>query len=340
MIPHFIKHKIRLHDSLASLASRMRMTEEQLKEFHNQNCEKMDKLWFTSLKGVEFILIPTVYVSREEEEMRKKKMLPPVKYFSGFHASKYIATETFKESAEEDVRFNYSVILNIENGNDGFVAETSTEDFTKNGAVSEDKVSSLLLACMNSIYPISYKLLQNGKLQSCCNHQILIERFKNKRTDIEDFFIGEVSKNYMDLLAGNLSKEDYFFRQMQSTLLYQSLFPNLEWFHQYTFWTEEFFVYNNSFPLQFNFQSEYIFDNSDVIETKISGTLSENCSLRELVKGIRIEDEDIEENIDAEIQIEYFTNKTTRQLHEVKSSVSIWHRNELFQKHDLHLTQK
>ncbi|MFC3160737.1 hypothetical protein [Chryseobacterium arachidis] len=299
----------------------------------------MEKLWFGNLHGVEFILIPTFYISKEQQEIRKEKMLPSKEYFPDFHASKYLVSEIFEESYKESLNFNYSVNLNIQNSKDGFIAETVVENFTKNGAVHDDKVSSLSLACMNKIYPISYKLSQNGRLESCFHHHNLVEQFSKKRPELEDFFIGDISKSYIDFFVEKLSDENYFFRQMQSGLLYQTLFINLEWFHKKADWRERFFIYSNSFPLEFSFNAEQNFDDSYFVETKIFGTLSEKCSLRELLKGIPIEDEDFEENIHAEIHIEYFTNKTTKQLHEVKSSVSIWHQNELFQKHRLHLTQ-
>lgn len=339
MMPDFIKHKVRPQDSLASLASRMRMTEDQLKEFHNHNCGKMDKLWFTNLKGVEFVLIPTLFISQKEQEIRKIKMLPSTEYFQGFHASKYFVSEKFEEPHQKDSDFNYSVNLNIQNSKDGFAAETSLAGFRKNGIASDDKISSLSLACMSNIYPIPYNISQKGKLGSFLDHKNLIEKFRNKRADLEDFFIGDISKSYIDWFAEKLTDENYFFRQIQSSLLYQTLFPNLEWFHKKTGWKEEFYIYNNSFPVQFNFQTELTFDDPDLVETKITGTNSENCSLRELLKGIRIEDENAEDYIDAEIQIQYFTHKITKQLYEIKSSVEIRHQNEVFQKHHLHITQ-
>lgn len=339
MTPDFIKHKVRSQDSLGSLASRIRMTEEELKEFHNQNCGKMDKLWVSNLRGIEFVLIPTLFISKEEQAIRKSKMLPPKEYFPGFHASKYLISEKFEESNKKNSEFNYSVNLSIQNSKDGFVVETSLDNFRKNGTAPEDKVSSLSLACMKNIYPISYKLSQKGNLEHCFQHKNLVEQFRNKRSELEDFFIGDISKIYIDFFIEKLSDENYFFRQMQSCLLYQTLFPDLGWFHKHTVWIKEFYTYSNSFPLQFNFQAEQNFDDPDFIETKIFGMLSENCSLRELLKGIRIEDETIEENIDAEIEIQYFTHKVTKQLHEAKSSVEIRHQNELFQKHHLQITQ-
>ena len=56
------------------------------------------------------------------------------------------------------------------------------------------------------------------------------------------------------------------------------------------------------------------------------------------VDKLENENEDFENNINAEIQIKYFTHNITKQLHEIKSSVNIWYQNELFQKHQLQIT--
>ena len=76
---------------------------------------------------------------------------------------------------------------------------------------------------------------------------------------------------------------------------------------------EKFYIQINSFRLEFSFQTEQLFEDSELVETKMTGTLSENCSLRELLKGIRIEDEDIQNNINAEIIIQYTSLVSSKQ---------------------------
>ena len=78
MIPqNFIRHKVRPDDTLTSLAQRINISENDLKEFHNQNCGKMNKLWVTNLRGIEVVLIPTRFITEEEYLVQQHKMLPP-----------------------------------------------------------------------------------------------------------------------------------------------------------------------------------------------------------------------------------------------------------------------
>ena len=340
MIPqNFIRHKVRPDDTLTSLAQRINISENDLREFHNQNCGKMNKLWVTNLKGIEFVMIPTHFITEEEQENQNRKMLPSENYFQNFHANRYSVEENFEHPGKQESKFNYIVNLNIQQKQRNFVADVELKNYTKNGSVPDDKISSLSLECMKSIYPISFELSENGTIHSCFAHQKIIEKFKSKKNDIEDFHIGEISKNYLETFEQNISDESYFLRQTQSNILYQILFPNLNWLHKKTVWKDKFTVYPNSFPLEFECKTEHEFKDEKYIQTTISGNLSENCSLRELLKGMRIEDESTEYNVQVEIEINYSSDKISKQLLKVKSSVKIWFQDELFQEHHLQLTQ-
>lgn len=335
----FISHKVRLTDTLASLAKRINISATDLKDFHNQNCGNLPKLWVDNLLGIEFILIPTQFSTKEELEVQERKMLPPENYFPAFHANRYIVEESFVYSEKEDLKLNYNVNLEIHEENGISIVETTLSNFLKNQNVPDDKISSLSLECMKSIYPVSLQLAENGTIKSCSDHQHIVKKFKTKRNEIEDFYIGELSRAYLDLFEKNISDEDYFLQKLKSCFLYQILFPNLKWFSKTSSWKEKLYIQINSFPLEFTFKTENSYEIPDFVETTITGIISENCSLRELLKGLRIEDENSEDFINVEIQIKYFTDKKTKQLYEVKTSLSIWHQNELFQKHELHLTQ-
>lgn len=334
---NFIKHKVRQDDSLVSLARRINVSENDLKNFHNQNCGDLPKLWVNNLQGIAFVFIPTNFITEEEKQVQLRKLLPPENYFLNFHSDKYFVEEETEQSGQEHVKFSYKINLNIEETKGKSVVVILLKDYTKNGNIPDDKISSLSLECMKSLYPISFQLSDNGKLESCYEHQITVEKFKSKRSDIEDFYIGEIARKYMNTFEQNISDEDYFLKQIQSTLIHQILFPNLEWFHKKSIWKDKFTVYPNSFPLEFEFKTEINNQEDDILETIISGNLIENCSLRELLKGIRIEDED--DFLQIEIKIQYITDRTTKKLSEAKSSVAIWFQNELFQKHTLNLTQ-
>lgn len=340
MIPqNFIRHKVRPDDTLTSLARRINISENDLKEFHNQNCGKMNKLWVTNLRGIEVVLIPTRFITEEEYLVQQHKMLPTESYFANFHLNEYSIEECFEQPGKENLKFNYTINLNIQKKNENFVVNIDLKNFTKNGNIPDDKISSLSLECMKSLYPISFQFSDNGIIDSCFEHQKVVEKFKSKRNDIEDFYIGEISKKYLDTFAQNISDGDYFLQQIQSNWMYQIIFPNLKWLHHKSFWKEKFIIYKNSFPIEFEFKNENQYEDIYRTQTILTGKILENYSLRELLKGIQIEDEDPENFIEAEIEIRYFTDRISQQLMEVKFSVSIWFQNELFQKHNIHITQ-
>ncbi|WP_262151241.1 hypothetical protein [Chryseobacterium foetidum] len=299
----------------------------------------MSKLWVNNLMGIEFILIPTHFSTKEELEVQQRKMLPPENYFPAFHSKRYIAEESFEQPGKEDLKLSYHVNLKIQEENSISIVETTLSNFLKNQNISDDKVSSLSLECMKSIYPVSLQLAENGTIKSCSDHQHIVKKFKTKRNEIEDFYIGELSTAYLDLFEKNISDEDYFLQKLKSCFLYHILFPNLKWFSKTSSWKERLSIQINSFPLEFTFKTENFYEIPDFVETAVTGIISDPCSLRELLKGFRIEDENPEDFIHAEIQIKYFTDKITKQLDEARTSLNIWHQNDLFQKHTLHLTK-
>ncbi|WP_426276137.1 hypothetical protein ACN9MN_14780 [Chryseobacterium sp. S-02] len=332
----FIKYKVQPKDSLNSIAFRMNMNELELKEFHNKHCEKMDKLWFGNLQGVKFILIPISYISKTEQERQLQKKLPSIVDIISFHSSEYIVTENIEQFNQDQLQLNYKIRLDIEEKKGQIIVKTQQTDFRKNNIVPDDKVTSFALACMEKISPISF-ILSEGKISALANHKSLVQKFKDKKSELKDFFIGDVANSYIDLFSDNISNEDYFLRQMQCTLVYKILFPDINWFHKKTEWKEKFAIYYNSFPLEFNFKTEYFYENPEYIETVLTGKISENCSFQELIKGSRIRDENDVNKLKANIHLYYFTNKITRQLSEIKLEINIWYKDKLFHKHKLHL---
>ena len=65
---NFIKHKVRQDDSLVTLARRSNVSENDLKNFHNQNCGGLPTLWVNNLQGIDFVFIPTNFITEEENK--------------------------------------------------------------------------------------------------------------------------------------------------------------------------------------------------------------------------------------------------------------------------------
>lgn len=335
----FIIYQVKQQDNLGSIASRVNMHEEDLKVFHNLHCGKLDKIWFSNLRGIHSVCVPTQYVSPEKKLENLKQYLPPKKYTPKLHAKKYSVSEIFEKQDTKPLNFQYDIELDFHEDETGVYVNTHQTNFEKEGEKPDDKISSLALDCRESISPIPFLLSDNGKISSIFQHNEIIKKFKTQRESIEDFHIGEVSKKYINLFEENISNESYFFKQIKSTVLFQILFPTTDWFHKTTFWNDSFFIYPNSFDLNFKFNIEFDDSHPLLFRAKITAFLQDNCSLRELLRGMKIEDENPEDDLFSEMHFTYDFDKSSRQLLEIDAIIIIGYHGEIYQKQHLHLKQ-
>ncbi|MCT2560898.1 LysM peptidoglycan-binding domain-containing protein [Chryseobacterium herbae] len=336
----FFEYKVRNGDTLYSIASRLGMTAEELKLYHNSRCKRIDTVWFENLNGVQHLFVPLNFKTEKQTEEEKKKILPPAQLSNSFFLPIYHITETFENPMEDSLAIDYTVQVGIHRckTKNHYVLTFNQKDFKTNDEIPDDKAGSLSLAFMESIMPIGFSLSDTGNITGFADHKSAIEKFKEKRTDLEEFFIGDVSKIYFDTFQDNISDREYFLRQFKSTLLFQTLFPKMDWFHKRSTWSEKFFFIQNSFPVQCCMEIEYEDEDSDFIITVLRGKITDSCSLQELKRGIRFE-EMAEEPVSGEISLQYTTHKHHKNLSRAESSLSLWHEDALIQKHNITITQ-
>ncbi|MBQ0151315.1 MAG: hypothetical protein KBS61_00265, partial [Chryseobacterium sp.] len=94
-----------------------------------------------------------------------------------------------------------------------------------------------------------------------------------------------------------------------------------------------------SFELNFKFNIEFDDSHPDVLISHITGYLDEQCSLRELLREIKIEDENPEDNVFSEIKLIYETDKVSKRIHSIDAKIIIKYQGENYQTQHLHLTQ-
>lgn len=335
----FLKYKIQNGDTLNSISLRLGITEEELKLFHNTHCEKMDVIWFSNLNYVDFLLIPLHFKTENQKESDRKNELPYLELFDSFYSKKYAAQETIEDPFKKFFFINYIVKLGIDKFNEYQIVNFDRQDFKTNGESPDDKMSDLSLACMRNISPISIILTPTGKIAGFHDYDQILKRFKDLRFDLEEFYTGEASKIYIDSFEKSICDEKYFFKQLQSTFLFQTLFPKMDWFHRKNSWIENFYLFQNSFSVPFVLKTETDHNHPDFVETMIKGNLQESYSLQELKRGVRDPDRDSQEALNAEICIKYKTDKINKNLLEAESTMVISHEGILYQKHNLILTQ-
>ncbi|WP_435524284.1 LysM peptidoglycan-binding domain-containing protein [Chryseobacterium indoltheticum] len=287
-------YEVKAGDTLESVAMRLGISPEALKRYHNTYCD-LKNLIGSDFNGVQEIMLPPKEKIEELKENQKntemKAGLPSFYLNQNFYASNYDVTESIEQSGKEGLVLEYSVSLNLrENFEKGFVAEVKTFDFKKNKQTPDDKISILSFACMETIFPIEFIVPMQGKITGFYDYQKIVKNFEAKKPDLEDFFIGEVNKIYIDKFSRSINNENYMLEQFRSALLYQILFPEMDWFRRKKEWEEKVYVVPNSFPVNCKLHTEYNFENLENVEIIIKGDIDDNCSLQELLKGVELKE--------------------------------------------------
>lgn len=335
----FLQYQVRNGDTLTSIASRLGMTGEELKLFHNSHCPKMDKVWFENLNDVKKIFVPTHFKTESQKENERNNSLPG-QFSDSFWAQTYSISETFETSFESSVNIDYTIDVNLrKDQNTGlYILSYSQRDFKSGGNEPDDKVSGLSIACMKSIMPLEFILNEQGRIKGLADHKKITDTFTGQRKDLEEFYVGEVARNYMDSFERNISNEVFLLQQFQSTLLFQTLFPQTDWFRRKIKWTESFYFVQNSFPVACEIKPEHKNKEEDSVLTILSGKITELCTSQEIMRGIRLK-KPAARPASGNIVLEYTTHTKNKNLLQAKASVLLSHEEILIHQHHINITQ-
>lgn len=342
MDDNILLYDIQSGDTLEKIGVKIGMTSDELKDFHNSHCDKMDRLWFNNLVGIRQIIIPKQYKSPSQLKTELEKELPPSSVTRDFYANTYSTKESFSGIIQQSFEIEYQVDIKFrdkkENNLPFEVVDIKTYNFLKNGSAPDDKMSSISLACMESISPISFTIPVQGRISGFFEFESLKKKFDEKRKDLEEFFVGDVYKAYLNRFSENLEKQDYVFKLLSSSLLYQLLFPRMDWFHKTHSWTEQFYFLPNSIFLKCSMSAKYNHEGTEIVQTQLKGIIKDLFSLQEILRGQSFDDKP-DELVDGEIELSYKTDKKTKRMYEAEASVTFRKDQEIFRKQTLKLTQ-
>lgn len=340
MDQNILLYEVQPGDTLGKIGKTIGMTGDQLKDFHNSHCGKMDKVWFDNLFGIKQIIIPKDYKSPEQLQKERATELPPLYLTEDFYADRYFVKETFSDFSGNILEIDYQLDIHLktsqETGISDYIAHVRCYDFRKNRNHPDDKISEISLACMESISPINFTFASKGKISGIFEFEKLKQRFQEKRPDLETFFVGEVYKAYLDKFERNLGNLEYILKQFSSTLLCQLMFPKMAWFHKTGNWPEDFYFIQNSFPVKCRMSAEYHHTEPETVETLLKGYIEEPFSIREVLRGVRFTEEP-EEEADGEIEFRYRTDKKIKKMLQAEASVILKNEDELYRKQTLKL---
>ncbi len=336
-------YEVKKEDTLESVAAELGISSEALKRYHNSYCDLKELIGY-DLKNVTKILIPPADKIAEFKEssvlVSQSNELPPNYLFEKFYTENYDVKEYFERADSDTFNLTYTTSIHVKELREkGFRAEIKNFGFKKNDETPDNKISQLSIACMESIYPVSFTVPAQGRINGFYNYREIITKFKNKREDLEDFFIGEVAKTYFDKFQICLNNENFLLKQFCSTMMYQFLFLKMNWFHKRKPWEEELYLTQNSFPVKCLLEANYNHEDSEYVETTINGKVTEECSLQELMKGVKFS-ESFEVPIEGELNLRYKTHKKTKQLAEAEISIILFNEGEVYNNYKLILKAK
>lgn len=342
MDENILLYQVKPGDTLDKIGDKIGMTGNQLKDFHNTHCGKMERLWFNNLIGVRQVIIPKEYKSAEQIRKEKETELPPSNVIREFYATGYTVKESFSDLSGEPLEIEYKIDVSFkrkqEINSPGEIINVKCYDFKKNGATPDDKMSTIALACMETIYPISFIIPFHGKISDIYHFEELSKRFERKRLELEEFFISKVYHTYLDKFWMNLQNKNNFIKQLSSSLLYQTLFPRMEWFHKTNNWTQEFYLSQNSFPVKCSMNVEYNHEDPEFVQTLLLGHINDTFSLQEILRGKSIDDRS-QDHADGQIAFRYITDKKTKTLNHADASVKFMNDHQFYRQQTLKLSR-
>lgn len=336
MNEEFLIHNVLSGESLSTIAEKIGMTSIQLRDFHNENCRKVNLPWFYNFWGIQKIVIPKNYKSPEQLWNEISENLPPKSLQSGIYEEKYLVQETFQQIGEEKMEYEYFLELNLKEVKNSLIAEIKQFGHTINQRKPDKKTSNLGMVCMEAISPIHITISNKSEMLEVSKTEDVEKKFESKRIEIEEFYTDNISKKYLDNFQKELGKDGNFCQQLHSTLLYQLMFPDFELFWKKEKFVKKLFVILNSFPIQCEFSPQHQI-NEDTINISFSGKIIENCTLSELLQNVQNEDDN--NRIMGQADFSYIYNSKNKKISNAEAEILLWNDDDLYQQHKLKISK-
>lgn len=335
MDDNLIEYQVKPGDTLERVAAQTGMTREQLKDFHNRNCGKMDKVWFNDLLGIRTLIIPKSYKSEEQilaEQLPERPSHYPDKKF---YAAVYTVSESCMQNTGPETSIRYTADLepaeSAPNAPGSLLISVRCHSHTKDGTAPDDKMSTVALACMDRISPVPLIIASPGARQ-ISEPEELLTKFSDSRAELEAYFNGEIFARYFDLFSANLADTERLNHLFLNKPLSRLLFPDRKWFYRKEPWNESFHFVPNSFPVSCQMHASYDHSDEETVTTTLSGSIQDSISLEEILRGQRLPDP-AETPVEGTISILYRTHKHSGKLFSAELTTELYHEGELYRRH-------
>lgn len=305
-------HIVKAGESLTEIAGHYEMSADEIVTFHNFHCQALGLRWFQNFVGMDRIAVPARFKSKEQQKNEHLRNFPPRVFSRDFYAERFKVSEFFS-TPEKEFEISYYLTLRFSKKENQNVVYISAGEFKKDGNDADDKMSSVAIASMKTAEPFGFYLDEDGKLSALESPEIYHKRFSDGRSDLDEFFVGEIFEAYLNKFGESLRNPEYVFRQFLQRFPYQLLFPGMQVFHWHKPWQDSKVLADNSFPVRMDFEAVYQHEDTEFAETDISGRIAEDISLLEILRGVRFGEEP-EEIANISYSINYKTEKEEKKL--------------------------
>lgn len=277
-------YKIRKGDTLQSVARELGVDAQDLRRHHNIYCRIPDLIEADFKSHLELLILPPEKkedkTNDETEKKRRKVSFGDDNrlYFSPERTNENYKVQYTSEVGDEvDVtEMNINVKWLAVDKNKYHLFEINrASDIYINGKVPDTKMSELAVKTAEVLYPLEIVVDEFGKWVAVYNHNEIESRWGEIRSEILDYYEGEVAETYIKHIDYALESADTLFELLASDYFLRAFFNGIH----VAYTTNYSFENELTFPLEKNKESVF------KAEQKVASHLDEEGLIKVEQKG-------------------------------------------------------
>ncbi|MBB6370067.1 hypothetical protein [Chryseobacterium shigense] len=259
--------KISKGTTLKELANFFRLTEEQLKRYHNTHCPLDDLIGYDIPEHVRMIYVPPDDIESREKifnpkggnsvNYKSKNTL----YNKGSFNKRYgIIQKTFI-NGEEKLKLHYEIEIKKNNNK----VEIKRKSVYLNHQRPDLIVEQMADKIGNMMYPLELELNDDGTIKETSNQQAILDRWLRLKLELEDYYRGKEAELIFQNVGKNIRSRSKFLHKIKDSLFYgMYFFPLYE-----TFTEDKKYIFQMYLPLE---------ENSGKVPFEVTLSLNEEIS--------------------------------------------------------------
>lgn len=213
---YLTKYPIREGDTLESVAKKLNIEKEYLKEVHNAKAGFWDKIRSNFPKHLtEIYIYSDVLVEQSPEQDRKKEIsrsLFPIGYYTP-KTYGYILENYEENHLKNKIHYEVDVVY-IKNNLNLKIIEINRKQVYINHKMPDVAVEQLLDKIAQSIFPIALQINNTGTITAIANHEEIKERWLANKEKLSDYYKKEQSDVIIKKADMYFSNEEELIRML------------------------------------------------------------------------------------------------------------------------------